>query len=91
MACGHAIDDQQASFASRVEIGMPHGVPIDRRIIERRQIHGRNESSCRQDLPGCRSQCGALDLGNWAYLLIDDAFGFIDREQRTRKKQSNRR
>ena len=82
VACGHAIDDQQASFASRVEIGMPHGVSIDRRIVERRQVHGRHEIGC-EDPPGCRSQRDDLDLGNWAYPLIDDAFGFIDREQWT--------
>ena len=65
-----------------VEIGVSHRVAIDRGIIEGRQVHGSDEIG-RQDPAGRRPQGDDLGLGYGGDPLIDDAFRFVDREQRT--------
>ena len=43
VAGGDPIDDDEALFAVRIEIVAAHRITVDRRIIERRDIDGRDD------------------------------------------------
>ena len=87
-AGGHALDDREPrSRASTVEIGVAHGVAVDRRIVERRQID-RCDDVARDHAPARGVERHGLDLGDRRDALGDDALDLIDRQQRTGEREA---
>src|SRR5262249_19833168 len=63
------------------EVGMAHGVAVDRRIVERRQIERRQHIVCDHAAVG-GAERHALDIGDRRDPLADHALGLLDRQER---------
>jgi hypothetical protein len=87
MARGHALDHGEPRLGGRIEIGVTHGIAVDRRIIERRQIDGRHHVA-RDHAPVGGGERHRLDLGDRRHALADDAFDLVHRQQRTREGEA---
>src|SRR5207245_564173 len=69
------------------EIGVPHCVAIDRRIVERRQAERRHDIT-RDHPAACSEQRHGLDLRNRLDTLVDQALGIRDREKRPGERKA---
>ena len=84
MAGGDARDHLKPRLGVRVEIGVAHGVAVDRRVVERRQIDRRHDVA-RDHAPAGDGKRHRFDFRNRRHPLRDDALDLVHGEQRTRE------
>ena len=86
-AGGHALDHREAGLVLGVEIGVAHGVAVDRGIVERRQIDRRDDVA-RDHAPVRGLERNGFDLRDRRNPLADDALDLVDRKQRAGEREA---
>ena len=84
---GDAVDDREPRVARGGEIGMAHGIAVDRRIVERRQVDRRDDIA-RDHAAARGGERHALGLGHRRDALGDQPLHLGDRQQRAAERKA---